>query len=163
MIGDGNSMSFWHDRWMGEFTLASLFGPDHPQVNEARVSEFTLDSGQWNVDSLCKVLPKQLVNQVTAIPLPSTQHMPDLLIWESSHAGNITAKERFRWSQWWFDKQCLEMDLATFPPSKDLFCHLAGSVGKIFVQQSKPKAWLQAIQCLRLVSKAVRNNSPPSS
>ncbi|XP_019188879.1 PREDICTED: uncharacterized protein LOC109183149 [Ipomoea nil] len=84
-VGDGSSLSFWLDWWVGEKPLALMENveiQDSPQ--ESKVSDFILPSRTWDLNRLCQVLPQQAVDLVRAVPIASSDQVKDALFWPNS-------------------------------------------------------------------------------
>lgn len=55
-IGKGTNVNFWKDWWVSDSPLANARLPNVLPSNDATVSNFLLDSGDWDLDALRAVL-----------------------------------------------------------------------------------------------------------
>lgn len=61
-LGNGNSISFWQDNWIGQYVLKELPGIDLNLVNnDCTVAQFIDERKIWNLEKLSTVLPNTLV------------------------------------------------------------------------------------------------------
>ncbi|KAL2480796.1 ATP-dependent RNA helicase SUV3L [Abeliophyllum distichum] len=86
IFGDGQ-ISFWHDQWMGESSLAIKC----PMLiaSSAEVFDFIKEDA-WAVSKLRSVLPEFLVKQVAGVP--NNELGKDQVYWISSSKGEFCSK-----------------------------------------------------------------------
>jgi len=92
-LGNGQSISFWSDRWCHELPLIELLDPDRASTitSQVKVRDFLTQGKLWDVAKLSQVLPQHLVKLVLAVPIPTT-NMDDSFCWGFTGSGDFTVK-----------------------------------------------------------------------
>jgi hypothetical protein len=90
-IGNGNSVSAWHDRWLFPGKSIEEFGiviPDNMQ--QLMVKDLVNDNGFWKLDILSSWLPQNIISKLFAIVPPNNDSEIDRRAWSGSPDGNFT-------------------------------------------------------------------------
>ena len=70
-VGNGAHISFWFDNWVYAFPLADLF-PEVYKDASLKVSDFIHQGNQWNSSLLGTLVPQDIVKDISALYLPSS-------------------------------------------------------------------------------------------
>lgn len=91
LVGDGNYVDMWDDRWVHNKVLKDIV----PSItnNMVHVSDF-ICQGQWKEKELNYILPPEVVQEIVGIPLPRTSK-PDRLVLAPDPTGNFTIKSTY--------------------------------------------------------------------
>lgn len=92
-VGNGKSISFWHDKWL-EAPLAELI--THPPSDVA-VSEF-IHQHKWFIPATLATQYLDLFQKIISIDLPLIDQ-EDNLVWTNSSSGALTFKTAFNFLQ----------------------------------------------------------------
>ncbi|XP_026435151.1 uncharacterized protein LOC113332868 [Papaver somniferum] len=87
IVGTGENISLWNDKWVFEEPLCQLF-PSHPYIADhpyMKVQDLILN-GQWQI-------PEVFLQFFTGEQLPVIKGGEDMLIWCSSHTGQFTVDD----------------------------------------------------------------------
>ncbi|KAL9453582.1 hypothetical protein AB3S75_009233 [Citrus x aurantiifolia] len=97
MIGDGNKINFWHQRWVSEEIIIAdyITNPIPAELINKRVAEFVNAEGQWNWNMISTFIPNQILLQIAAVKPPSDGKCEDLLYWAHSKTGKFTSKSAY--------------------------------------------------------------------
>ncbi|KAK2422059.1 Polynucleotidyl transferase, ribonuclease H superfamily protein [Trifolium repens] len=90
-VGNGNSVSAWHDRWLFPGKSIEEFGiviPDNMQ--QLMVKDLVNDNGFWKLDILSSWLPQNIISKLFAIVPPNNDSEIDRRAWSGSPDGNFT-------------------------------------------------------------------------
>ncbi|XP_019150780.1 PREDICTED: uncharacterized protein LOC109147628 [Ipomoea nil] len=94
-IGTGASISFWHDRWVGDSPLAETIPlPATGNCSNLKVRDVMLNNCAWNIDALESLVPVNIIHQIRAIPIPVTSQI-DRPFWPLSNSGIVTVSSAF--------------------------------------------------------------------
>ncbi|EOY20770.1 Ribonuclease H protein [Theobroma cacao] len=67
VIGDGMSVNFSKDKWLGDRTLAKITcRVAHPALDKVVVKDFLSPNGHWDHDKLCHCLPQEVFTIASA-------------------------------------------------------------------------------------------------
>jgi hypothetical protein len=92
-IGDGNSTSIWHDRWIpNHFDGRPLIVPDNPQVTT--VSDLMTDSGGWNEELIKHQFVDVDAHAILCTPIRGAGE--DFWSWELEVHGHYSVKSAYR-------------------------------------------------------------------
>lgn len=95
-VGNGRSINFWTDRWIGDRSLCQEESIAIPgDIATLKVSDFILHSRSWDVAKLQDVLPEEIVNAIRAIPIPIREDTVDTLIWPKNTQGTFTVRSAY--------------------------------------------------------------------
>ncbi|CAH9100084.1 unnamed protein product [Cuscuta epithymum] len=89
-------ISFWFDHWLKDKLLCDVLGS--PLADSARfvkVADFITSNKEWNVGKLEEMLPKDVVDNVRAVPLSMEEDIQDGVFWRLSGTGEITIKSAY--------------------------------------------------------------------
>ncbi|PRQ38043.1 putative ribonuclease H-like domain, reverse transcriptase zinc-binding domain-containing protein [Rosa chinensis] len=94
IIGDGESVSFWKDNWLG-IPLNTMYAiePELAPFLQDQVSKFIFDK-QWVLPPLFSSTFPDVANQILGIEFPM-EAMSDTAIWSSTASGSLNAKEAY--------------------------------------------------------------------
>lgn len=68
-VGNGTNVNFWFNWWVGEGPLVHARSHAHlPFDANSTVSNFILDNGEWDLDSLAAFLPPAKLDEIRAVP-----------------------------------------------------------------------------------------------
>ena len=92
-IGDGKSVSFWFDHWLGDGPLFLKDGIkiDDEQI-QIKVGDIIDSNRNWNLNFLKYPLPEDISRLMLGYQLGSNPNAKDALVWSGSKDGQITAK-----------------------------------------------------------------------
>lgn len=122
LIGTGDNINFWKDRWAGQ-SLVQLFNiPDHISNHlTSSVSDY-IHEGRWYIPPpLIQSFPN-LLNLVQKVIIPVEQK-PDSLQWQHVNSGELCLREAYNFKH----QQSQELHWAKIiwsvdvPPSKSMF------------------------------------------
>ncbi|KAI8563661.1 hypothetical protein RHMOL_Rhmol03G0126400 [Rhododendron molle] len=88
IIGDGKSVSIWHDWWCGEKPLA-LSHPGSHTTSSQKVESLIID-GQWALGEIEQFLDMDSLAAINSISLPIYTQGPDHPSWVGSGNGQFT-------------------------------------------------------------------------
>lgn len=97
MVGDGASISFWHDNWVYPFPLADVL-PISPGMDRICVHSFISLSNSWDVELLRGVVPEYVLLDISEIFIPSSV-MADKQVWGLSPDGVYSVRLGARLAQ----------------------------------------------------------------
>ncbi|PRQ53570.1 putative ribonuclease H-like domain, reverse transcriptase zinc-binding domain-containing protein [Rosa chinensis] len=94
LVGNGNSIRFWRDNWLGETIASSLnYVQEVQKLLNDKVSCF-IANGRWNLpSSFCRTLPT-LAQSIHSIELPE-EPSPDQVIWSETASGSLTSSDAY--------------------------------------------------------------------
>jgi ribonuclease HI len=85
VIHNGQRVSFWHDRWIGDAPLRSLVhGPLSLSESLLRVCDVVGSGSVWNLAGLSLLLPTPVVEAIRATYVCSLSPKEDCLAWDSN-------------------------------------------------------------------------------
>ncbi|GAU29740.1 hypothetical protein TSUD_392290 [Trifolium subterraneum] len=90
-IGNGNSVSAWHDRWLFSGKSIEEFGiviPDNMQ--QWMVNDLVNANGFWKLESLSTWLPQNIISKLFAIVPPNNNSEANRRAWSGSSDGSFT-------------------------------------------------------------------------
>lgn len=91
-IGNGQSINFWLDNWLGQTNLCSLLNINSKTVDmDLKLGQFITSDHCWNLTNLNQFLPRHVILKVQGIPLPTTD-LSDTPIWGPTPSGLFTIK-----------------------------------------------------------------------
>ncbi|GKU87483.1 hypothetical protein SLEP1_g1877 [Rubroshorea leprosula] len=95
-VGSGEKIRFWQDAWVSDRPLldAALLPVLEDQI-DIPVSHVINPDRTWDFQVLKQLLPKLVVEQISALPLPSFGHQEDGMYWAGSHTGVFSVKIAF--------------------------------------------------------------------
>lgn len=62
---------------------------------DARVSNFIIESNEWDIPKLEELLPLCKDNEIRAIPILQVENGTNTLLWENSSTGNFSVSSTF--------------------------------------------------------------------
>lgn len=92
-VGNGKSISFWHDRWL-QASLAELVSHSPPDIT---VSEFIYQH-KWNILATLETQFPDIVKQIISIDLPLFDQV-NSLVWTNSSFVELSFKIAFNFLQ----------------------------------------------------------------
>lgn len=118
-VGDGKSLSFWADWWVGKKPLGLDMEIDIAKGNSnAKISDFLLQNNSWDITKLQEYLSEEQVEMIQAIPIASEEGATDSLWWQHTPVGNFSVKtiydliagndDRMEEDAWVWKLDCLE-------------------------------------------------------
>ena len=102
IIGDGNSVLFWSDKWLNSSIVQQLNMGSLSHMLKSRVADFILDQ-QWALPSRFSNLYPDCAKQILEIPLPIAPES-DILIWENSSSGLFSFSDGYELVRPHFEK-----------------------------------------------------------
>lgn len=96
-VGDGQTIRFWKDDWVGDMgPLQQLAYADIPDT-EANLAlcHYANDYGQWRWNEFQHLLPPNLLSQIAAITPPTTQETANLCFWKLFANGNFSVSSAY--------------------------------------------------------------------
>ncbi|XP_004296004.1 PREDICTED: putative ribonuclease H protein At1g65750-like [Fragaria vesca subsp. vesca] len=102
IIGDGNSILFWSDKWLHSSIIQQLNMGSLSHLLNSRVADFIWDQ-QWALPSHFSNLFPDCAKQILEIPLPNTPES-DILIWEHSSSGIFSFSDGYELVRPYFEK-----------------------------------------------------------
>ncbi|KAK8594383.1 hypothetical protein V6N13_126190 [Hibiscus sabdariffa] len=96
-IGDGSSMDFWEDAWVGDMGPLCNFRVDGAAQADlfTPVNDFVLPEGDWKWDELQLLLTCHILLGIAAIKAPLLNQAIDLPSWSGESSRNFTAKSAY--------------------------------------------------------------------
>ena len=96
-LGNGSLVYFWLDNWLGLDELLCDLAHAMISLNdrEKRVSDYVIDSGQWNW-SMFQHLPSIVVAYIASILPPNAINEEDTIFWRHSSSGKFTLKLAYK-------------------------------------------------------------------
>lgn len=93
-IGNGNSISFWRDRWLNQSLVDATNIPDlvRPML-QASISDFILDN-RWVLPHTLALKFLSVYAKILQVPIPTVKEQ-DYLIWTTTDSGTLTFKDAF--------------------------------------------------------------------
>lgn len=96
MVGDGQKISLWFDRWVGDNPLAL---EDDISISDGledlKVSDVILNDHSWDFVKLQEICPEKTVNFIRVIPIPWTDGAKDSLHWPTGKGGKFSVSFAF--------------------------------------------------------------------
>lgn len=90
LVGDGSSIRFWKDNWLGEIMVQSChIDFDYLDLLNDKVSSFISD-GAWALPSSFQRAHPEVSKAISSISLP-LDSVPDQVIWASSSLGTLSS------------------------------------------------------------------------
>ena len=93
-LGNGLSVSFWHDHWIpGVHNLSAfaLIDIDDDNLN-VKVADFVRENGSWDLDKLLQVLPPDCVDLLAPMKALENCLGEDSVAWSLSSTGEFSVK-----------------------------------------------------------------------
>lgn len=87
IIGDGKSVSIWHDWWCGDKPLALSHPGDH--TNSTQNVEALIMDGSWILDEIAQYMDANTLETINAINLPMYTQNTDHPTWVGSGNENF--------------------------------------------------------------------------
>lgn len=94
IVGDGNAISFWHDWWCGDTSLAEN-GYVAPLGEQVRVKEYINEDNTWNTQLISQALGDSNVSLVTNTLLPRRAEVKDVPCWVPNSKGTFSVKSAY--------------------------------------------------------------------
>ncbi|CAN1120508.1 Putative ribonuclease H protein At1g65750 [Linum perenne] len=96
-IRNGNDTDFWTSRWLDSGTqlIDQLQNPDDDFNILAKVSDMTLDNGNWNFLLLRRFLPESLVEEVAGMSPPRADLGEDVCTWGLDDNGRFSVRTAY--------------------------------------------------------------------
>ena len=92
MVNNGQRVSFWHDRWIGDSPFRTFVqGPLSFSECSLRVCDVVGSGSVWNLGGLSLLLPTSVVDDIRAIYVCSLSPKEDCLAWDSNK-GDFSSK-----------------------------------------------------------------------
>lgn len=91
-IGNGLTVSFWHDIWEKDLPLASFLSLDSPFDFNLKVDLINLGTDQWDVSCVAGFLPSYILSLIKSIHVITCPSIPDRMVWHASKSGLPTVK-----------------------------------------------------------------------
>lgn len=89
-VGDGQSLNFWFDWWVGQQPIGLETDIDIPEeLASMKVNDVILADKSWDIPNLCNILPKRKVDEIRAIPIPQDTITNDALFWMDAPTGKF--------------------------------------------------------------------------
>ena len=93
-IGNGESISFWHDNWIDNKNLIEILNADEATVVSPldKVFEFIQHDRTWNLIRLASTLGNHpILKKIRGIIIP-THNKPDSFCWGMDNSGTFSTK-----------------------------------------------------------------------
>ncbi|XP_056697878.1 uncharacterized protein [Spinacia oleracea] len=91
-LGNGKSINFWRDNWIGQYALIDLpVIAQNASNEETTVAHFIDDRKNWNIEKLSSILPPEIVQKIKGIPIP-VNDLPDNPIWGCTNSREFSVK-----------------------------------------------------------------------
>ncbi|XP_056697525.1 uncharacterized mitochondrial protein AtMg00310-like [Spinacia oleracea] len=91
-LGNGNTINFWKDNWIGQYALSDLSGISSNHIMEDYTVSFFIDETKnWDIGKLSSVLPPETVQKIRGIPIP-VNDLQDIPIWGCTNSGEFSVK-----------------------------------------------------------------------
>ena len=88
-VGKNSSLKFWMDNWVKGNSLRNMVeGPLTPREENLTIGEIFQD-GEWNWDIISFELPRQIKDDICAIPMQLYGEKKDALMWKFSQDGEF--------------------------------------------------------------------------
>uniref|UniRef100_A0A2N9FE83 CCHC-type domain-containing protein n=1 Tax=Fagus sylvatica TaxID=28930 RepID=A0A2N9FE83_FAGSY len=84
VVRNGQGVSFWHDKWVGENPLRDVIqGPLPSNEDSIRVCDVVEGVGNWDLSRLSMIIPKPICDSIRAIPVCPLRQQEDCIAWDS--------------------------------------------------------------------------------
>ncbi|XP_019155168.1 PREDICTED: uncharacterized protein LOC109152041 [Ipomoea nil] len=90
-VGNGNSLNFWHDHWMGSGPISSLPNVTIPlDAHATTVGCMITRENTWDINAIQTLLSAGIVEAIRAVPLSYAATQDDAITWPHSGTGSFT-------------------------------------------------------------------------
>jgi hypothetical protein len=94
-VGNGQEINFWLDKWMPNGrTLMNLSTQQTVDIT-LTIKDTLTETGNWDLNFLTTNLPRDVVNQLVAIPAPKETDGPDSLGWIGTNTRQFTVQSAY--------------------------------------------------------------------
>ena len=84
MVNNGQCVSFWHDKWLGEKPIRDVIqGPLLSHEDSFRVCDVVEGVGSWDLSRVSMIIPKPICDSIRAVPICSSRQQEDYIAWDS--------------------------------------------------------------------------------
>lgn len=95
-LGDGKTVPFWKDKWLGNFTLLELAPARVPEtLQEMRARDLLSNDSGWNLRRLMSHVPEFIILRLRAIVLDTVTGDVDRLLWGENLDGKFSVKSAY--------------------------------------------------------------------
>jgi ribonuclease HI len=94
LLGNGQNINFWHDKWCGDPLVEQLHIPVHLRHSlSSLVSDF-ISNGQWTIPSQLSTMFSSLFSIVSKVSIPM-EACNDKFLWQHSDSGDLELKHAY--------------------------------------------------------------------
>ncbi|GKU95851.1 hypothetical protein SLEP1_g9158 [Rubroshorea leprosula] len=95
-VGSSSNIKFWHDTWVGHKKLLDFAIQPIPQeLIDLPVASFISSDKNWDLSPIIELLPLNVLDSITVIPLSITDQFTDSPFWHGSTTGDFTVSSAF--------------------------------------------------------------------
>ncbi|CAN1126735.1 Putative ribonuclease H protein At1g65750, partial [Linum perenne] len=94
-IRNGRKTNFWRERWLDDGTIIGDLVQTPPGQEEAVIADFCDQSGAWDVDSLARMLPANVLRSVVGMTPPCPDLEDDAPVWGLEPHGSYSVKSGY--------------------------------------------------------------------
>lgn len=94
LIGNGNSVLFWHDTWCADFSLRSLIHGPFLENEDIKLVNTYIFENKFNLGFLPFQFPNTITNKIHSLYLPQTPSL-DSFFWSKTSNSSLYSKSAY--------------------------------------------------------------------
>ena len=84
VVNNGQGVSFWHDKWVGDKPIRDVIqGPLLSHEESLRVCDVVEGVGFWDLSRVSMTIPTLICDSIRAVPICTTRQQEDCIAWDS--------------------------------------------------------------------------------
>ncbi|KAL7235947.1 hypothetical protein ACSBR1_019263 [Camellia fascicularis] len=93
-VGDGKSISIWHDYWCGQGTIAEQCTGD-PSLPNMKVVDIIQEDGSWKIEEIVDFIPQSVLQSILQIHLAQFVTVTDTPHWKGATTSNFSVSAAY--------------------------------------------------------------------
>lgn len=94
-IGDGQSISFWYDNWLGDGAIREKDVHPVPAENRMTLADMVGENGEWLISNLQTHIPQVVLDKIMEFDIQLSDS-DDLILWNETGSGTFTCQTAYR-------------------------------------------------------------------